>query len=134
MILSTVPLEVSNLCAWSSFYQTSIGWCDVELKIASLILDHPVSLRGGWNFPQEKGTPQFPTYPTGIFKINMEPENRPLERKIICQTKPSFSGSMLIFGGVYIYIYIFFCGTVYILHSFVYPRNWRSHGAKKVTS
>ena len=67
MILSTLPLEESNFCAWSSICQTSIGWCDVELKIASPILDHPVSLGAGWNFPQEKGTPQFPTHATGIF-------------------------------------------------------------------
>ena len=38
-----------------------------------------------------KGTPR---------KINMEPENPPLEVRKIIDSKPSFSGSMLIFGGV----------------------------------
>ena len=77
MIWSTVPLEVSNFCASFSIYQTSIGWCDVELKIASLILDHPCKPWGGLElvgkiYPQEKRDPalpfpiQFPTHPTGI--------------------------------------------------------------------
>ena len=66
-----------------------------------------------------KVAPRFFQEMHGIYtppKFNMEPENQPMEKEIPFGN-PSFSGSMLNFGGVYVY---YLCLKVFFLNPHVF--------------